>query len=209
MPPTAFTRTITDQEWEEHKDLIKQLYLDSDKPLKGKQGVIETLADRGFRASKSQYETYFKKWGFRKYRDKEQWRNLLKDTGQTSKRKVEDIYDGDELISASKVRKVRGRYKFNRLSPFYENVLTHPSASAPATSGKELTTQTSTMSLVADQMSGGNVENLVQAVAPAGQATSPNNITGLSQIAIDLTDFWTADLPFSAFESMVQSLSKF
>ena len=66
-------------------------------------------------SSKSQYETIFKKWGFRKNRDAETWRTLLDDTGSSLKRKVEDIYDGQELIPAAKVRKAKTRYRLNTI----------------------------------------------------------------------------------------------
>ena len=114
MPLNPNTREIADQGWEDHKNIIKYLYIDLDKKLQGTDGVIETLvAEHGFSASKSQYETRFKKWGFRKNRDRQQWRDILERAGQATKRKAEDVYDGNELITASQIRKVKSRYDFS------------------------------------------------------------------------------------------------
>ncbi|KAL4786897.1 ankyrin repeat-containing domain protein [Aspergillus varians] len=54
---------MADCEWEPYRVEIKRLYIEENKALKV---VAECMSERGFRKTKSQYETQFKKWGLRK-----------------------------------------------------------------------------------------------------------------------------------------------
>ncbi|KAH7067905.1 ankyrin repeat-containing domain protein [Paraphoma chrysanthemicola] len=59
---------IPEADWESHKSTIHRLYVMENKPLTACGGLMDIMSGRyGFSASKSQYETRLKKWGFRTY----------------------------------------------------------------------------------------------------------------------------------------------
>ncbi|KAI3317131.1 hypothetical protein HD806DRAFT_515886 [Xylariaceae sp. AK1471] len=66
MPRAAGTRRIEDREWNTHKAEIVRLY--ERHTLLGDNGVIMTMARRGFTATRAQYETRLRNWGVHKYR---------------------------------------------------------------------------------------------------------------------------------------------
>ncbi|KAI0016036.1 hypothetical protein F4780DRAFT_783604 [Xylariomycetidae sp. FL0641] len=57
----------SNQTWESHKEAIRQLYLDENRPLKE---VIAIMRQRGFKATVRMYKSRFDKWGFSKNNSK-------------------------------------------------------------------------------------------------------------------------------------------
>jgi hypothetical protein len=49
------SRRIPDAEWTKHKETIKHLYLVDDRPLEGRDGVIDIMAKNGFSARQVPY----------------------------------------------------------------------------------------------------------------------------------------------------------
>ncbi|WKT53639.1 Clr5 domain [Fusarium oxysporum f. sp. vasinfectum] len=108
-------------EWDRWKDVIHALYILEDRPLKGPRGVIKCMEEQhDFRATKSQYEYRFKKWGF--------WKNLTHGNWQIiswkiNKRKKDgknsDVYCGEELISVKRLRKEISRHDMTTLEKLH------------------------------------------------------------------------------------------
>ncbi|KAJ2993366.1 hypothetical protein NUW58_g1864 [Xylaria curta] len=61
---------LSDQQWDDHKALIREWYIVQDKPLKE---VHSKLKEQGLEATTHQIETKLKKWKFRKNVDKQEW----------------------------------------------------------------------------------------------------------------------------------------
>ncbi|KAI0399551.1 ankyrin repeat-containing domain protein [Xylaria palmicola] len=61
---------LSDQEWDDHKDLIRKVYLEDNQSLKEVRSVLK---DKGLDATAHQIETKIKKWKFRKNVDKATW----------------------------------------------------------------------------------------------------------------------------------------
>ncbi|KAF2799217.1 hypothetical protein K505DRAFT_221623, partial [Melanomma pulvis-pyrius CBS 109.77] len=102
---------IPDERWESQKSNIRHLYLVENKPLEGENGVIDTMGmNHDFSASKAQYETRLKKWGFRKYATKDEWctidhiLDMREDKGKPS-----EVHLHGELLTDEKIRKERRR----------------------------------------------------------------------------------------------------
>ncbi|KAI1635720.1 hypothetical protein F4809DRAFT_428977 [Biscogniauxia mediterranea] len=62
------------QVWETHKEEIRQLYLDENRPLKE---VMAIMRQRGFRATVRMYKSRFDKWGFSKNNSKKEVITML------------------------------------------------------------------------------------------------------------------------------------
>ena len=250
MPANASTRDIPDEEWEERKELIRELYIDQNRSLQGDNGVMQHLAQKSnFLArywldneaneayvadfnSKSQYETRLKKWGFRKYRDKETWRGLLEAPYQAFKTKAEDVYDGVELIPATKVRKAIARYKFEQnhcAASVLVDVHHHPKPSSVVQSlhkqkwrvGKPKSTHSGSSSTksVTVQFLEGTLASNKKVTKESGnsdltptlflqpntmvQRWSSSHVQDESLLSV-LSGFWMDGVPFFVFESEVQ-----
>ncbi|KAI8948117.1 ankyrin repeat-containing domain protein [Xylaria longipes] len=71
MATPGTSKRLSEQEWVRHELTIRQLYLEKDSSL---HSVMSKMADEhGFNATKSQYETRFKKWGITKNRKQAEW----------------------------------------------------------------------------------------------------------------------------------------
>ncbi|KAI2643411.1 hypothetical protein GGS21DRAFT_536830 [Xylaria nigripes] len=64
----------TAQVWESHKETIRRLYLDENRPLKE---VMAIMRQRGFRATVRMYKSRFDKWGFSKNNSKREVVTML------------------------------------------------------------------------------------------------------------------------------------
>ncbi|KAI0400615.1 hypothetical protein F4802DRAFT_479085 [Xylaria palmicola] len=64
----------TSQVWETHKEEIRRLYLDENRPLKE---VMAVMRQRGFRATVRMYKSRFDKWGFSKNNSKREVVTML------------------------------------------------------------------------------------------------------------------------------------
>ncbi|KAI1201110.1 hypothetical protein F5X97DRAFT_58939 [Nemania serpens] len=64
----------TAQVWESHKEEIRKLYLDENRPLKE---VMTIMRQRGFRATVRMYKSRFDKWGFSKNNSKREVVTML------------------------------------------------------------------------------------------------------------------------------------
>ncbi|KAJ8108080.1 hypothetical protein ONZ43_g6537 [Nemania bipapillata] len=64
----------TAQVWESHKEEIRRLYLDENRPLKE---VMAIMRQRGFRATVRMYKSRFDKWGFSKNNSKREVVTML------------------------------------------------------------------------------------------------------------------------------------
>ncbi|KAI0470981.1 hypothetical protein GGR56DRAFT_123870 [Xylariaceae sp. FL0804] len=62
------------QVWETHKEEIRRLYLDENRPLKE---VMAMMRQRGFRATVRMYKSRFDKWGFSKNNSKKEVATML------------------------------------------------------------------------------------------------------------------------------------
>ncbi|KAF2490660.1 hypothetical protein BU16DRAFT_543960 [Lophium mytilinum] len=94
--------------WEDHKDLIQDLYLWQNQTL---QHVMDFMKENhDFTPSKGQYERQLKKWQFKKNSKADVWKAV---TYKTEKRKREgkesDVYMEGELVPREKVRKATAR----------------------------------------------------------------------------------------------------
>jgi hypothetical protein len=126
MPPGP-----NSMDWIAHKDTIQTLYLEEDRKLLGPEGVMEVMLNRHqFSATyvlrfhligvdgiltvfrKSQYETMFRKWGFRKNMKKEDWQAISKLYNEQREANAKVIYKGKE-ISQQKLKKELRRYSRN------------------------------------------------------------------------------------------------
>ncbi|KAI1123984.1 hypothetical protein F5Y10DRAFT_285544 [Nemania abortiva] len=76
----SFPRTprIPQKEWEARKSRLIKLYLDDGLQLAGLNGVIETMKNEGFIATKAQYEHHFRTWKLRKYMKRAEWEEIIK-----------------------------------------------------------------------------------------------------------------------------------
>ncbi|KAF2798621.1 hypothetical protein K505DRAFT_232948, partial [Melanomma pulvis-pyrius CBS 109.77] len=98
---------IPGEEWERHKNVIKKLYLDEKRTLEGERGVMNMMKTiHGF----SQYETRFRRWGFRKNLKRDDWKiidNVRAERKQAGK--SSEVYLNGELIPEEKVQKETSR----------------------------------------------------------------------------------------------------
>ncbi|KAJ3541783.1 hypothetical protein NM208_g4443 [Fusarium decemcellulare] len=109
MASTVATKRIPEQEWARHESTIRQLYLENDKGL---QDVMEHMAGScGFHASKSQYETRFKKWGIVKNRKRVEWKVVA----QHVERRKAAGKKSDVFINGAPVSEARVQREMTRL----------------------------------------------------------------------------------------------
>ncbi|PQE30341.1 Ankyrin repeat-containing domain protein [Rutstroemia sp. NJR-2017a WRK4] len=97
-------------DWESHKDLLKGLYLTEKKSL---GHIIKYMNDTFmFNHSKSQYETRFKKWGFRKNMNDGDWKRVYKKFQQRklNRRPESAVLFNGVLIPQDKVKKEIARH---------------------------------------------------------------------------------------------------
>ncbi|KAH4480510.1 hypothetical protein HBH89_250460 [Parastagonospora nodorum] len=63
-----YSQRIPEKRWRVHKDTIHRLYVTENRPLTAAGGVKDIMTTRhNFSATKAQYETKLKRWGFHKY----------------------------------------------------------------------------------------------------------------------------------------------
>ncbi|KAE8826443.1 hypothetical protein HRS9122_09945 [Pyrenophora teres f. teres] len=111
MPRVNHSR-ISQNQWDTHKDTIKRLYLTENTNLEGHGGVIELMRQDGLHASKPQYETQFRRWGFRKKLTGEAWHTI----GHIIERHDNEgllscVYAYGTRLPSEKVKKETARYR--------------------------------------------------------------------------------------------------
>ncbi|KAI0103960.1 hypothetical protein GGR51DRAFT_561338 [Nemania sp. FL0031] len=108
MPPSRTTR-IPPREWETRKDRLNQLYVERGLPLLGQNGVMTTMANEGFIATKSQYETQFRSWGWRKNMSRPEWEDIIhaREQGEAAG----PITLGGRVLSDTRSRTALRRYR--------------------------------------------------------------------------------------------------
>ncbi|KAI8944850.1 hypothetical protein F4801DRAFT_570355 [Xylaria longipes] len=79
--PTSRSNTtrIWQSEWEERKDRLIELYLGRKLKLSGPNGIIETMANDGFTATKAQYEYQFRLWKVRKNMKRHEYERIIQE----------------------------------------------------------------------------------------------------------------------------------
>ncbi|KAK0718438.1 ankyrin repeat-containing domain protein [Lasiosphaeria miniovina] len=113
---------VTSDTWDAVREVLRELYLTEDRPLVGPDGVIEVMRERhSFLASKAQYETRFRKWGFRKYsksKKREDWLAISRKfeaakakVAKTGSSKEPRLYHCGKLVT-TKVLKTRSFMTF-------------------------------------------------------------------------------------------------
>ncbi|KAI1078495.1 hypothetical protein F5B20DRAFT_547226 [Whalleya microplaca] len=107
MPISSTTRRISQKEWADHKDQIVELYLDRGYNLVGSDGVIETMAKKGFTATIAQYEKQFRVWKVRKNMKRSQWAEIIQERQQGE---AAPVILSDRVISNSRLNKALRRY---------------------------------------------------------------------------------------------------
>ncbi|KAI0547932.1 hypothetical protein F4679DRAFT_597153 [Xylaria curta] len=108
MPTSQTTTRIPRSEWEDRKSRLLELYLDLELPLSGINGVIETMANEGFVATKPQYEYQFRIWKVRKNMKRLEYERIIQERqhgrGPTS------ITLGTRVISDARSKRALRRY---------------------------------------------------------------------------------------------------
>lgn len=114
-----------DRDWETYKDKIYQFYIMEDRTL---SKLTEMMTDLGFKRTKAQYERAFKKWGWKKYKKKDDWHFIAARIKSREKRgrRSEVTIQGD-VIPDCKVKKEVSRYAY-LLEPYQK-----PGADKPLT----------------------------------------------------------------------------
>ncbi|KAK2613199.1 hypothetical protein N8I77_000126 [Diaporthe amygdali] len=108
----------TEQEWERHKEVIKELYcinklrLQRSKRTENEPGVVELMKERyGFHASPAQYESQFRKWGLVKNLKNHEWATLILQYDLVSQTKEDvRITVSGSVLSKEKIDRARRRY---------------------------------------------------------------------------------------------------
>ncbi|KAI1455308.1 ankyrin [Annulohypoxylon moriforme] len=111
MPRAANTLRISPEEWERRKDRIIDLYLNQGLKLLGDDGLIETMKEEGFSATKSQYETQLRGWNIRKNMTSGRWTEHFSQNGESSQTgEAREIYISGKLVSDSRIKTAQRRY---------------------------------------------------------------------------------------------------
>ncbi|CAI6336182.1 unnamed protein product [Periconia digitata] len=112
------SRIITSETWEAKKDIIRRLYIDEGKTLRGKDGIIDIMKrEHGLTASKAQYEAKLRHWGFRKNATKQEWIALFRNLNSTRVAEQElTVYLYGGKISHKKLDKQRSTYAGNAVN---------------------------------------------------------------------------------------------
>ncbi|KAH6663674.1 ankyrin repeat-containing domain protein [Halenospora varia] len=115
----------TEQDWDAKKTILRQLYFDS--TLLKLMEVMEK--EHNFVASKSQYETKFKNWAFRKNLSVNEWQYVIhkKRKREASGKKTEIKFCGS-LICNKKIRKEESRHSISELNSSF---ISCPSPASP------------------------------------------------------------------------------
>ncbi|KAF2679512.1 ankyrin [Lentithecium fluviatile CBS 122367] len=103
---------ISEEEWDKHKDTIRDLFLTQNKKLEGEDGLITIMEkNHTFSASRAQYETRLKRWDFRKYANKDQWNAIFHtlDVRESQGKETEVVLRG-EVLRQERIEKERKRY---------------------------------------------------------------------------------------------------
>ncbi|KAH3978370.1 hypothetical protein HBI56_065860 [Parastagonospora nodorum] len=83
--PKKHSPRIVEGEWKAHRNTIFRLYVVENRPLTSPGGVKDIMTIRyNFTATKAQYETRLKKWGFHKYRSANNRHPTLSKIGEGS-----------------------------------------------------------------------------------------------------------------------------
>ncbi|KAF2264072.1 ankyrin [Lojkania enalia] len=105
-------RRAYDDEWELHKDVIYDLYVNEGRTLKE---VIELMSQRhGYKRTKSQYELVLKKWDIKKKNRKEDWvfiTSRIKEREAQGRESAVEIRN--KLVPTSKVKNKISRYEYH------------------------------------------------------------------------------------------------
>ncbi|KAF7512441.1 hypothetical protein GJ744_001376 [Endocarpon pusillum] len=67
--------TTSEEEWDRHKDIIRNLYVEENKTLEELMALM--LRHHSFRATKKMYNTRFAKWGLHKYKREDEMMAIL------------------------------------------------------------------------------------------------------------------------------------
>ncbi|KAJ8126831.1 hypothetical protein O1611_g6806 [Lasiodiplodia mahajangana] len=119
MPPSRTAR-IPPREWEAHKHRLNQLYVERNLPLAGQNGVINIMTKEGFAATKYQYESQFRSWGWRKNMSRAEWEGIIhaRERGEVAG----PITLGDRVLSDARSKTALRRYR-REASPVGQRVL--------------------------------------------------------------------------------------
>ncbi|KAF4626423.1 hypothetical protein G7Y89_g11736 [Cudoniella acicularis] len=104
---------LTEQDWDAKKTILRQLYFDSTLPK-----LMEVMEqEHSFVASKSQYETKFKTWAFRKNLSVKEWQYIIhkKRKREASGKETEVKFCGS-LICNKKIKKEESRHSISELN---------------------------------------------------------------------------------------------
>lgn len=112
------SQSPNEADWELYQDDLRELYLTKNETLKT---VMTTMANNhGFHATKSQYESHFKKWKFTKNSKSQTWiaiqPKLIK---RKREGKESDIYVDGVLLPKKKVQKEMSRYAYEASKAHY------------------------------------------------------------------------------------------
>ncbi|KAF3024300.1 hypothetical protein E8E14_013540 [Neopestalotiopsis sp. 37M] len=121
-------------EWESQKDVIRDLYLDQNYTLKALQ---ERMNSTGFIATKSQYETKFKAWGFSKNSANipaATWKHVGYKVAKRKRENEDSIvfFDG-ALVDQKRLRKEISRYSYSITEKIELENIGAPSPPGPLT----------------------------------------------------------------------------
>ncbi|KAI0856229.1 hypothetical protein F4860DRAFT_529376 [Xylaria cubensis] len=108
MTISQTTTRILRSEWEGRKSRLVELYLDLNLPLLGPNGVIETMANEGFIATKPQYEYQFRVWKVRKNMKRNEYERIIQERQHGAE--PTQITIGSRVISDARSRRALRRY---------------------------------------------------------------------------------------------------
>ncbi|KAI1751521.1 hypothetical protein F4782DRAFT_504254 [Xylaria castorea] len=120
MPVSQTTTRITRGEWEYRKHRLIKLYLDLGLRLSGPNGVIETMANEGFIATKAQYEHQFRIWNMRKNMKRHEYERI-----------IQGRQDGGELAPITLEGRVISNARSKRALRRYARGITQAEGSGP------------------------------------------------------------------------------
>ncbi|PMD30599.1 ankyrin [Hyaloscypha variabilis F] len=122
--------------WHEHKDVILELRA-ANEPLVGDEGIIETMKrNYNFSATKSQYESQFRKWKCRKNLGRDEWPTVFKAIDQRrNQEKASHVYIAGRRVEKETLRRMRRRYPTTlpSNSPFHSRGSNSPIPPFPIT----------------------------------------------------------------------------
>ncbi|KAH9909928.1 hypothetical protein F4778DRAFT_25133 [Xylariomycetidae sp. FL2044] len=134
------------QVWDSHKEEIRRLYLDENKPLKE---VMATMRQRGFRATVRMYKSRFDKWGFSKNNSKREVITMLQVQRQRNAvgKRTAFTRNGREVAIDAYLRR-KGISQYDLAEPgIAENLPTHLRCVTPPPESPQLIQPGGTLSL--------------------------------------------------------------